>query len=300
MLILFTRNGLTAKILPQSVSMALILCLIICLPVFIVHADIKIARADTKNDISPLLAKRIISVQSEKGENVLKVKIIADGKLKDYKYFRLKMPHRFVIDLNNVKLSVDPKAFLLDSPLVKNIRIGTSYKDKVRIVFDLFPETEFYYKINVFSRGDQLIVAFISASAFSDIESGRNSQPTPGLSATEPVGKDKSTLPQKTTEQAQARPPSAELTREKFRASVISGKIILQVSLIADKVQAEKEVQRLGKFGYDSFFQEIEVLGKKWFRVFIGVFDDVDEALWAGSELKKKGVISNFKIRRID
>ncbi len=195
LLILFTRNGLTAKILPQSVSMALTLCLIICLPVFILHADTKIARADTTNDISPLLAKRIISVQSEKGENVLKVKIFADGKLKDYKYFRLKMPHRFVVDLYNVQLSVDQKSLLIDSPLVKSIRIGTSYKDKVRIAFDLFPETEFHYEIDIISQGDQLTVDLKSASALSDIEPSSDVQQTPDMSATDSAKEIETTSP---------------------------------------------------------------------------------------------------------
>jgi len=183
------------KLLFPSTDMALTLCFFICLPVVFVNIDMGIARAGTESVIDPHLAKRIISIKTEKGDHVFKVHIIADGKLKDYNSFRLLKPHRFVIDLPDTKSSAGQKTWIIDSPLVKKIRVGTSYKDKVRVVFDLFAEAEIHYKVKVFSKDDQLVVVFGSGSASPTGEHTHKVQQTSYLSATDSHGQVQSTLP---------------------------------------------------------------------------------------------------------
>lgn len=71
----------------------------------------------------------------------------------------------------------------------------------------------------------------------------------------------------------------------------------LHVGSYQTKGNAEKEVGRLMDAGYDAFLFEEEVSGKKWFRVYVGEFDDENKARKLGSELRKKGIISYFKTR---
>jgi len=168
------KDCFTEKMLPPSTCIALTLCAIICLPVIFTHAGPSMPKANTERVVQPRLAKKIVSIQPETGENGFKVHIIADGKLKDYNAFRTARPHQLVIDLPGVRSSFEQKTLLVDSLLVKKIQL-TTQKNKVRIVFDLFPIAELPYK--VFSKGNQLIVAFGSVAGSPIAEHAEKIQP---------------------------------------------------------------------------------------------------------------------------
>ncbi len=125
-------------------------------------------------------------------------------------------------------------------------------------------------------------------------------QQEPDLSATEHAGEARSTLPLGASEQAETTSAPAELAREEPPPPAHDVKIVLHFSSCLLKVNAEEEVRRLEKYGYSAFYQEKEVLGQRWFRVYIGDFKDEQEARKVGSELKEKGIISYFKPRKIE
>jgi len=66
-----------------------------------------------------------------------------DGKIKEYKAFRLNQPERYVIDLMDVQSALATRLLALNSAGVASARVGL-YPDKVRVVFDAvnssFPE----------------------------------------------------------------------------------------------------------------------------------------------------------------
>lgn len=70
---------------------------------------------------------------------------------------------------------------------------------------------------------------------------------------------------------------------------------LLHVSSLKQKKNAEKTVQMLKIYGYRSIFIAQEVLGERWFRVYIGEFDDDNEARAVGKGLHTKGLISYYK-----
>jgi len=412
--------------LPMVVAFEL--CVTICLPIVLPHTDTGIVNANTERVVHPRLAKRIISIRPETGEQGFKVHIIADGRLKDYNSSRLSRPHRVVIDLPGVQCSLKQKTLLVDSLLVKSIHVDTSCKDKIRVVFDLFHIARLPYK--VFPQGNQLIVAFGSvagspvlknaeeiqqvppvnapekkkeevkggdgqkaaptaASKITAIEAQTDEQgikvdivtdgkptrynalqfyqPTQlvvtlfgvkstvgkkklllsdpllkgirlntsykgqvrvvldiaspgippyqilpkddrlvvfikhpsGLSPTKTVGKAKPAL-LSTTNQRKAASAPAELARKESSAAISSREVVLHISSFKRKINAEKEVKRIGKHGYKTFLAEEEVSGERWFRVYIVGFKDEQEARKVGSELKRKGLISYFKLTKID
>ena len=69
----------------------------------------------------------------------------------------------------------------------------------------------------------------------------------------------------------------------------------LHVNSFKNKINAEKDVQRLKTYGHKAFLVSEEVSGESWFRVYIGSFDNEKIARKVGSELRGKGIISYFK-----
>ena len=70
----------------------------------------------------------------------------------------------------------------------------------------------------------------------------------------------------------------------------------LHVGSYKEKGNAQKSVTRLEKNGQRAFFAEEGAGADKWFRTYIGEFEDSEEARKAGSLLKEKGLISYFKV----
>ena len=231
---------------------------------------------------APIPARKITAVEAERDNQGTRVHIVADGEITRYDTFRLSDPARLVVDLSGVQSAVDKEILLFSDPLVKGVRLGTSYKDQVRVVFDLMTPGGVPYQI--IPKGNRLVVFLEQAL---------------GFSTSTPSGKVQSSFPSGTAEQAGATLAPAESAGEKPFATMPPGKTVLHISSFKEKDNADGEVQRLGKHGYKAFLVVEEVLGKSWLRVYIGDFKNEQEARSVGSGLKKKGIISYFKPRTI-
>ena len=69
----------------------------------------------------------------------------------------------------------------------------------------------------------------------------------------------------------------------------------IQLDTFNNLDNAERSVQYLKDNGLNAFHVSEEISGGKWFRVYIGEFDNEDSARKAGAELLEKGIISYFK-----
>jgi len=233
-----------------------------------------------KTALSP--GRKITAVELETDNQGTKVHIVADGNLTRYDTFHLSDPARLVVDLFGVQSAVGKETLLFSNPLVKGVRLGTSYKDQVRIVFDLGPPEGLSYKI--VPKNGRLVIFLEQASK---------------SSPTVPAGKVQSAPPSGTTKQAATIPVPAGSAREKPFTELPPGKTILHVSSFKHRDNAENEVQRLEKHGHKTFLTAEIILGGAWLRVYIGNFKDGREARNTGSDLKKRGIISYFKPRTI-
>jgi len=75
----------------------------------------------------------------------------------------------------------------------------------------------------------------------------------------------------------------------------------LHLSSFKNISRAVKEVNKLKRLGHDAFYRHEMIKGKeKWYRIYIGKFNDKEEARKVGSELKEKGLISYFMPVSID
>ena len=177
------KDRFTERIVRPSKYPALTLGALIWSLVVFVHADMGITKADTKSLAHPRLAKKIVSIRPETDDQGFRVHIIADGKIKDHSAFRVLIPHRLVMDLPGVQCSLKQKTLPVDSLLVKNIQLHTSNKDKLRVVFDLFPIAELPYKI--LSKDNQLIVLLGSVAGSPTVKHREKTQKAPPMSKPE-------------------------------------------------------------------------------------------------------------------
>ena len=69
----------------------------------------------------------------------------------------------------------------------------------------------------------------------------------------------------------------------------------LHVASYKEEANAEQYVQFLADNGLKAFYVPEQISGVKWFRVYIGEFNDEESAKKAGAELLEKGIISYFK-----
>lgn len=223
-------------------------------------------------------ATTITSVELKTVDRGVNVRILADGTLSRYHAFQLSDPARLVVDLTGVQSELGKQTLPSHDPLVKRVRSATFSKDTIRIVIDVGPPDVPPYQI--IPGEDGLVVAMKRPSVAPVLKSASDtpSAPRPRVAK---EGKT-STLTKKTPEKpSPAAPP---------------GRILLHVGSFTHKGNARKEVQRLVKYGYTSFFAERTVSGQTWFRVYIGHFKDKQEALQKGLEFKEKGLISYFKV----
>ncbi|NIS62781.1 MAG: hypothetical protein GTO13_19400, partial [Proteobacteria bacterium] len=86
-----------------------------------------------------------------------------------------------------------------------------------------------------------------------------------------------------------------------FSARVEESLYLIHVSSYRSRKSAEIEVSNLKKRGVQAFYRYESVKGKgKWFRIYIGTFENRQEAMEKGAELLRKGIISYYKSRRVD
>ncbi|MEE8397351.1 MAG: SPOR domain-containing protein [Desulfobacterales bacterium] len=69
---------------------------------------------------------------------------------------------------------------------------------------------------------------------------------------------------------------------------------ILHVSSFQSEANAETDVQRLMDQGHSAFLNPETISGRKWFRVYLGIFTDASSARDTGALLKAEGIISYF------
>jgi hypothetical protein len=76
---------------------------------------------------------------------------------------------------------------------------------------------------------------------------------------------------------------------------------LIHVSSFRSRTSAEIEVSNLSKHGVQAFHKYESVKGQgKWFRVYIGIFKNRQEAMEKGVELLRKGIISYYKPRKVE
>ncbi len=80
-------------------------------------------------------AEKITQILVDKGEKVIHVTLVGDGKIGNYNSFKLGDPPRLVIDIWNVEKEYPKNLVQVDHPLLKRVRLGQHPK-KARFVFD--------------------------------------------------------------------------------------------------------------------------------------------------------------------
>jgi hypothetical protein len=80
-------------------------------------------------------AEKISQILVDKGERVVHVTLIGDGKIGNYTSFTLEQPPRLVIDIWNVQKEYPKSIIQVDHPLLKRVRLG-KHPEKTRLVFD--------------------------------------------------------------------------------------------------------------------------------------------------------------------
>jgi hypothetical protein len=112
--------------------------------------------------VSP--AHEVKAIRSIKSDRELRIYILADGSLAEYKTFFLNSPPRLVLDLMEVRSAKIRAAQSVKGALVKKIRVGL-HTEKLRVVFDLVSEKEPSYQIIL--GDDRLVISFKTGGGFS-------------------------------------------------------------------------------------------------------------------------------------
>lgn len=117
----------------------------------------ELKRAATKGVKELRKAEKISQILVDKGERVIRVTLIGDGRIGDYKSFKLENPPRLVIDIGNVEKEYPKSLIQVDHLLLKRIRLGRHPK-KTRFVFDFaYPEVAHF---QIQRAENRLIVSF--------------------------------------------------------------------------------------------------------------------------------------------
>ena len=112
--------------------------------------------------VSP--AHEVTAIRSIKSDEELRIYILADGSLAEYKTFFLNSPPRLVLDLMEVRSAKIRAAQSVKGAVVKKIRVGL-HTEKLRVVFDLVSEKEPSYQIIL--GDDRLVISFKARGGFS-------------------------------------------------------------------------------------------------------------------------------------
>jgi hypothetical protein len=115
-----------------------------------------------KKPVSP--AHEVTAIRSIKSNGELRIYILADGSLAEYKTFFLNSPPRLVLDLMEVRSTKVRAVQRVKGSLVKKIRVGL-HTEKLRVVFDLASEKEPSYQIIL--GDDRLVISFKTRGGFS-------------------------------------------------------------------------------------------------------------------------------------
>ena len=83
-------------------------------------------------------------------------------------------------------------------------------------------------------------------------------------------------------------------------ASLDKRVFFIHVGSFKGELNAENKVQQLKNLGYKAFQVGEDVSGKRWFRVYIGEFDNEGEAQKVGALLRERKIIAYFKALAIE
>jgi len=109
-------------------------------------------------------AHEITAIKSIKLGEELRIYILADGSLAQYKTFFLNSPPRLVIDFMEVRSTKVKGVQSLKGSLVRKIRVGV-HPEKLRVVFDLVSMKELSHQIIL--GDDRLVISFKPGVGFS-------------------------------------------------------------------------------------------------------------------------------------
>jgi hypothetical protein len=109
-------------------------------------------------------AHEITAIKSIKLGEELRIYILADGSLAQYKTFFLNSPPRLVIDFMEVRSTKVKGVQSLKGSLVRKIRVGV-HPEKLRVVFDLLSQKELSHQIIL--GDDRLVISFKPSVGFS-------------------------------------------------------------------------------------------------------------------------------------
>jgi cell division protein FtsN len=93
---------------------------------------------------------------------------------------------------------------------------------------------------------------------------------------------------------------SSENGCEKDNKDKVCSAFYLHVGSFKNAENAETLVRTIKKEDQNALKVREEVSGEHWYRVYIGSYEDESEAKRAGSQLKKKGLISGFRTLRME
>jgi len=123
----------------------------------------KLSVQPTKREPVPP-AHEITAIKSIKSDEELRIYILADGSLAQYKTFFLNSPPRLVMDFMEVRSTKVKGVQSLKGSLVRKIRVGV-HPEKLRVVFDLVSEKELSHQIIL--GDDRLVISFKRSVGFS-------------------------------------------------------------------------------------------------------------------------------------
>lgn len=182
-------------------------------------------------------ATRLQSVAIDKGEEGIRITVIADGEIRDYRSFTLNQPARIVFDLFQLRSPYRRVEVLdVDSKWVKRVR-HYGHPDKVRIVVDTAEAYLSSYAAEPLSHGLEIVVGRIAATLKAKEIAALPTTPV-GIAETpgEPMPPSEMPALGKTMEEE-----VLSLTLEQCRAMVLQNNLDLKVQWFNPKI-AEKAV----------------------------------------------------------
>ena len=157
---MFLQRNLKIELMNMKVKnthVIRIICQLLIFQLFIFTSALCRAEATPTKDKASNHITRMIAINPKINPNGLEVSFIMDGNISHYNAFPLSNPSRLVLDLFNIQPYESEGAINLNSSLlVQQLRWHSYEKNKMRMVFDLIPDSGLSYRI--IPKEDRLIV----------------------------------------------------------------------------------------------------------------------------------------------
>lgn len=170
------------------------------------------------------LAQRLVDLSIDKSyKDRVIIQIRGDGQLGDYDSFGLLKPTRLVLDVWKVRRGIGKKAFEVNTPYVKRVRLG-DYPQKVRVVLDIPAAAIPSHRID--RIGDTIAIILGTKEAIAALPP---TEPTPA-----PVKKKEVTAAPHPKEEVRPQPTKGEVTAIDFKQLEDRSRIIIATSAKAN------------------------------------------------------------------